>query len=197
MNGNKFYRAVLSIILFVVICFSVTSCAELDSYMQSVQGSLIGAEYNIEFFDNNGGLFLTAHGNNISMNADTDVDGNMSSVVNITIDGNQMVSCGSTAIFADTRLKPDAEFSMSDINSNGDGVAIVDTLLNSYKNAFGKPMVLVIQSQLGVPICAYSSNKVYWEVCDDLPKTTKLMVDGKAIYVHRANFQIIDLALLN
>ena len=57
-------------------------------------------------------------------------------------------------------------------------------------------MVLVIQSQLGVPICAYSGDNVYWEVCDDLPKTTKLMIDGKAIYVHRANFQIIDLSLL-
>lgn len=44
--------------------------------------------------------------------------------------------------------------------------------------------------------CAYSGDEVYWKVCDDLPKTTKLMVDGKALYIHRANFQIIDKALL-
>ena len=31
----------------------------------------------------------------------------------------------------------------------------------------------------------------------DLPKTTKLMIDGKALYIHRANFQIIDKSLLN
>ena len=75
-------------------------------------------------------------------------------------------------------------------------ITSVATLINGYRNAFGKPMVLVIQSQLGVPICAYSGDNVYWEVCNDLPKTTKLMIDGKAIYVHRANFQIIDLSLL-
>ncbi|MBR1828575.1 MAG: DUF5052 family protein, partial [Atopobiaceae bacterium] len=44
---------------------------------------------------------------------------------------------------------------------------------------------------------AYSGNNVYWEVQTELPKTTKLMVDGKALYVHRANFQIIDRNLLS
>lgn len=57
--------------------------------------------------------------------------------------------------------------------------------------------MVVIQSQLGDPICAYSGDGVYYEVCEDLPKTTKLMIDGKALYIHRANFQIIDKELLN
>ena len=73
---------------------------------------------------------------------------------------------------------------------------MIANIVNKYKNAFGKPTVVVIQSQLGDPICAYSGDKVYWEVCEDLPKTTKLMVDGKALYIHRANFQIIDKELL-
>ena len=29
-------------------------------------------------------------------------------------------------------------------------------------------------------------------VPEDLPKMTKLMVDEKALYIHRANYQIID-----
>lgn len=80
------------------------------------------------------------------------------------------------------------------VYNHSDGVANV---VNKYKNAFGKPVVVVIQSQLGNPICAYSGKDVYWKVCEDLPKTTKLMIDDKALYIHRANFQIIDLALLN
>ena len=46
-------------------------------------------------------------------------------------------------------------------------------------------------------ICAYSGDSVYYEVCSDLPKTTKLSIDGKALYIHRANFQIIDTSLLD
>ena len=45
-------------------------------------------------------------------------------------------------------------------------------------------------------IVAYSGEDVYWEIPDDLPKFTKLMIDGKALYIHRANFQIIDKSLL-
>jgi len=29
-----------------------------------------------------------------------------------------------------------------------------------------------------------------------LPKMTKLMIDGKALYIHRSNFDIFDKALL-
>lgn len=189
-------KIIVSLVLAVVMMLSLASCAEMDSYIQSMKGSLIGAEYNIEFYDNSGNKFLTAHGKNIDMLADTDSDGNMSSIVNITIDGQQIVSCGSTAIFAEAGLNREVDFTMNDIDSNGGNSTYISSIVNYYKNSFGKPMVLVIQSQLGVPICAYSGDNVYWEVCDNLPKTTKLMIDGKAIYVHRANFQIIDLSLL-
>lgn len=42
-----------------------------------------------------------------------------------------------------------------------------------------------------------SGDEVYWKIPKDLPKMTKLMIDGKALYIHRANFQIIDTALLD
>lgn len=189
-------KIIVSLLLAIVMVMSLASCAEIGSYFQSMKGSLVGAEYNIEFYDNSGSKFLTAHGKNIDMLADTDSDGNMSSIVNITIDGQQIVSCGSTAIFAEAGLNREVDFTMNDIDSNGGSPTYISSIVNYYKNSFGKPMVLVIQSQLGVPICAYSGDNVYWETCDDLPKTTKLMIDGKAIYVHRANFQIIDLSLL-
>ena len=38
--------------------------------------------------------------------------------------------------------------------------------------------------------------EVHWEIPEDLPKFTKLMVDGKALYIHRANFQMVDSSLL-
>ena len=117
----------------------------------------------------------------------------------ITIDGKQMESCGNTIIFAESGLKPDVDFSLNDIDSNFNGVTSLTSVakvVNKYKNYFGKSEVVVIQSQLGVPICAYSGEEVYWEIPDDLPKMTKLMIDGKALYIHRANFEIIDKDLI-
>ena len=103
-------------------------------------------------------------------------------------------------IFAEDGLEPEVDFKAPEIiTSTASGIAdntAVAGIVNRYRNLFGKSRVVVIQSQLGDPICAYSGDEVYWKVCDDLPKTTKLMVDGKALYIHRANFQIIDKALL-
>ena len=95
---------------------------------------------------------------------------------------------------------PDVDFQIENIDSETSGLGdntIIANVVNKYKNAFGKPVVAVIQSQLGDPICAFSGSNVYWEVCEDLPKTTKLMIDGHALYIHRANFQLIDRDLLN
>jgi len=84
-------------------------------------------------------------------------------------------------------LEPDVDFQIQDIHSTTDGSlgenTIIAKTVNFYKNAFGKPVVVVIQSQLGDPICAYSGENVYWEVCQNLPKTTKLMIDGRALYI--------------
>ena len=76
------------------------------------------------------------------------------------------------------------------------GNVAIARVLNKYKNDFGKSRIVVIKSQMGQPIAAFSGDNVYWEIPDDLPKMTKLMVDGKALYIHRANYQIIDKDLL-
>lgn len=113
----------------------------------------------------------------------------------------EIQNCGDTCIFAQGGLHPEAEFSQEDIYSKSTGKLSDNTyisgIVNAYKNQFGKSRIVVIKSQLGQPIVAYSGDKVYWKLPDDLPKMTKLMIDGKALYIHRANFQIIDKDLLD
>ena len=87
---------------------------------------------------------------------------------------------------------------IEDIDSSSGiaGLTSINRVLNNYENLFGKSRVVVIKSQLGTPICAFEGDDVYWEIPEDLPKMTKLMVDGKPLYIHRANYQIIDTALI-
>lgn len=203
----------LTIVLALLLALCLTGCAKLRSGVHDLHGSIIGNEYYIDIFDNSGIRTLRTHGKKI------DIDNNiveertyssttdewystktLSSVVTITVDGSQLISCGDTCIFYDKRLKPEYEFYLDSIESTSSGLsdtALISGLVNSVKNQFGKPMVVVIKSQMGAPIYAFSGNKVYWEVEDDLPRFTKLMIDGKALYIHRANFQIIDKDLLD
>lgn len=211
MNKSVFKR-----ILFILLCFAMvtalTGCALFKSNVHSLKGGLIGVSYTAEFYDNYGAKSLTATGKRIDISGNKvtelgfDSDGGtvtnytLSSVLTITIDGKEIQSCGDSIIFAESGLHKDVEFSISDIESESHGftnLTSVAKLINKYKNYFGKSRVVVIKSQLGVPICAYSGDEVYWEIPDDLPKMTKLMIDGKALYIHRVNFNIIDVELLD
>lgn len=200
-------------VLLVAITISGCSWAGFGSSINDLTGTIKGNTYECQFYSNSGELFMTAEGTNINMKpnivdeytySDTGwmVTETMSSVITITVDGKQIESCGSTVLFVEKGLEPDVEFDTSDIQIDSDAKGVEDMTIiaetvNKYKNYFGKGTVVVIQSQLGDPICAFSGDKVYWEVKEDLPKTTKLMIDGKALYIHRANFQIIDKDLLN
>ena len=171
----------------------------MRSVINDIHGSLIGNNYTIYTYDNYGSQTLKTSGKKISITGNkietTGYDSNgkevtgydLSSVITITIDGKEIESCGDTCIFVQKGLEPEVDFSLN---------ASIARVLNRYKNDFGKSRIVVIKSQLGQPIAAFSGDDVYWEVPEDLPKMTKLMVDGKALYIHRANYQIIDKKLL-
>lgn len=137
-----------------------------------------------------------------------------SSIVSIDIDGKDIESCGSTVIFYDTRLmKHDMELPTDTIMSDGGGNASISTPSDGYgaylvdawnlrmwywynakdlQNDEVGSRIVVVQSQEGDPICMFSGESVSWTVSKNLPKTTEICIDGKMLYIHRANFAIID-----
>lgn len=206
MNIRKRFLTVLT----VLALFS-SGCAAFSQRITELHGSIIGNTYTIDIFDNFGNKTLTTHGKKINVEPNvveeqvyTD-DGwgyteIVSSVLTINIDGKQMITCGDTAIFYEDGLLPDYNFSLEQIYSEG-SLAITETtllsgLVNSIKNDIGKSEVIIIKSQTGAPIYVFSGDSVRWEIPENLPKFTRLIVDGKALYIHRANFQIIDKSLL-
>nr|DAH80846.1 MAG TPA: protein of unknown function (DUF5052) [Caudoviricetes sp.] len=203
-----------NLILCVLLCICLSGCAMVQHQLNELNGTITGNTYLASFYSNNGEKFMTMSGQKIDIRSNFVKEyiydsgkgiymytKTASSVISILIDGKDVESCGSTILFAEDGLTPDVDFkSPNTINSsasNFEDNTMIAGIVNHYLNMFGKSRVVVIQSQLGNPICAYSGDEVYWTVCEDLPKTTKLMIDGKALYIHRANFQIIDKALLN
>lgn len=208
----KRIKALLATIICICVITGLTGCAANDDYMNDVKGNLSGNSYTIYTYDNYGQKVMTTTGDKINIAGNKtkskgyDSEGNettsydVSSVITILIDGKEIESCGDTCIFEQKGLNPEVDFTQEDITSHSTGKISENTyiagIVNYYKNYFGKSRVVVIKSQLGQPIAAYSGDEVFWKIPDDLPKMTKLMIDGKALYIHRANFQIIDKELL-
>ena len=140
----------------------------------------------------------------------------MSSVMSVFIDGKQIDSCGSTILFADDRLEK-LDMRVNDVinthvRTNITGIDTEEPWYSmnwkdwwtiqwwcineqSHGNTI-KPRIVIIQSQEGDPICMYGGSEVSWELCKNLPKTTHITIDGMDLYVHRANFSIVDTSLL-
>lgn len=195
------------VLLCLLLALNLSGCSWIRSQFAEFKGNLIGNSYTIDTFDNFGELLMTTHGSKISVegnytNASSDSKGDLTGVLTINVDGNQIISSGDTMIFYEDGLKPEFDWSVSQINSKDNPLDLTDNTLiagelNKIKNVFGKAEVILIQSQTGAPIYAFSGDKVYWEIPEDLPKFTRLNVDGKQLYIHRANFQIIDKKLLD
>lgn len=210
MNKKQKGSVWLLALVAMISIFVVSGCAKLASAINDIKGSLIGNQYTIYTYDNFGNLVLETSGKKIDIAGNpvktTSYDENgkvitgyeLSSVITITIDGNEIESCGDTCIFVQKGLTQDVDFTTETIKSSSGifDITSISAKLNQYKNKFGKARVVVIKSQLGNPIMAFSGDSVYWEIPEDLPKMTKLMIDGKALYIHRANFQIVDKELI-
>lgn len=212
---NRNLKRATGIITALCLTLSLGACAVFDSWTSDIKGQLVGQAFTMTAYDNSGNETLSAHGRKVGMEGNevtssksSSSDGSsststsLSAVVTVTIDGKEIESAGDTLIFNEDGLQPVKNYAKDKISASSDSSDWLDNTLvakplNRFKNLFGKQRIVIIKSQLGDPIEAYQGDKVYWEVRDDLPKTTKVEIDGKSLYIHRANFQIIDTALLN
>ena len=206
-----FFKSLLMLLVAALIATSLCGCEALIAKVKKVKGDLVGIAFTYYEYDSYGNRNFTVTGNKIGMegvrtkSVGYDSDGDLvttyelSSVVNITVDGYQHVACGSSLIFEEKGLSQVNVDIPEYLGSNKTGFSTITSVaswLNSIKNQIGKSKVIIIKSELGYPLAIYQGDSVYWEVADDLPKTTRISIDGKALYIHRVEFDIVDTDLL-
>lgn len=210
---KKYIKIVSAILIIVLMATSLTGCQWLDSILGRVQGELIGQNFTITAYSNYGDKILDAHGSKVTIGllensanspiieedgSTSNSSGFKSEVLDITINGKQMFSVGETLLFEEkgVDLITGYEIPTSLNASSGGGLVPVDTFINSIQNLIGKKMIVIVLSQMGTPIGVYQGKNVFVEIPDDLPKMTRLNIDGKSVYIHRANYVIADMELI-
>ena len=200
--------------IFMLLCFSLllTGCSLVDESFKEFKGELVGNDFTVKSYDNYGNLISKAIGDSVELSTfneqsfldslrsqEQDFQESGSSVIEVLIDGEQMISVGNTMLFIEDGIDYVEEFEQELIKvdtQNGLNIIGIDRLVNRFKNAFGKGRVVVVCSQLGIPIAMFEGDKVRVTIPNDLPKTTRITIDGKSLYIHRANFQIFDTDML-
>ena len=118
----------------------------------------------------------------------------------VKIDGYEWEHVGNTLVFAQNDAEMITDFQIPENiegKQSSTGLIAVDRVLNHYRNQIGKELVVVVFSQTGAPICMFQGDECYTEVPADLPKTTKIFIDGNLVYVHRANVDIFPAKLFD
>lgn len=196
MNLKKRNFSVVLATCLLICCLG--GCAAFQSFIGVLKGELFGNDYDIRQYDDYGNLVFTIHGDRVAMDCELDESGEISSYIDITIDGVSWKHVGSTLVFAQNGVDMITDFQIpEDMENSGSstGLMAVDRVINDYANLFGKDMVVLVSSQNGTPIGLFQGDDCYTEIPGDLPKTTLVSIDGKLVYVHRANVDIIPASL--
>ncbi|SUQ42933.1 hypothetical protein CNEONATNEC86_01223 [Clostridium neonatale] len=198
-------KPIICMSLVCLLGVSVLGCAKLKDWIGKIKGELVGQHFTITTYDDYANKTLSIEGKKVtvgllenSANFDAESTDFKSEVLEITINGKQMFQVGNTVIFEEDGLNVVEHYDIKDeIKANsGGGYVPFDRAVNKLKNELGKKKTIIISSQQGVPIGVYQGDDVYVTIPEDLPKMTRLNIDGKALYIHRANYVIIDTEMI-
>lgn len=190
--------------LVIILCLigtSIVGCAKIKDLVGKIKGDLVGQQFSISTYDDYGNKTLTVEGKKVTVgllqnsdNFDKKSSEFKSEVLEITVNGNQMFQVGNTAIFAEDGLDMVEGYDVpKDVKvDSGGGYVPLDRYINNIKNKIGKEKTIIISSQQGIPIGVYQGKDVYVTIPEDLPKMTRINIDGKTLYIHRANYTILD-----
>ena len=196
MKNMKRYLALALAVLALV--GGITGCAAVSSFLNTLKGELFGNDYKICQYDDLGNLVFTVYGDRVAMDCELDENGEVSSYIDITIDGKEWQHVGSTLVFMQEGVDMITDFQVPEemeSASSSTGLMAIDREINHYANLFGKKLVVLVSSQNGTPIGLFQGDSCYTEIPGDLPKTTLINIDGKLVYVHRANVDILPASL--
>ena len=195
------------LLLVLVLAASILGgCNWLEYKFGSIKEQFVGRELTIQTYDENSQLIDRVSGKSVSIEADDDfslkdIDGNTvekSSVLSITVGGDQMLHVGSSLIAFEDGLTNifDEYIQTVDIESFDRSVPFVNRMINDLQNlTTGKEKVVLIRSQSGQPLATFAGDDVSY-FATEIDKSTGIMIDGKYLFIYRCDYTIYDLALL-
>ncbi|HGS8723796.1 TPA: DUF5052 family protein [Enterococcus faecalis] len=193
----------IAMLLTVSVVFILAGCQDLNIFVKVFEQSFSGLEMTINTYDEESQVIDKIIGKSIKIERDSKFDTssgtNNSSVIQVTIGDKELHHVGSSMIVAENGLNNVFEkyATKVDIQNMQQGVPIINSLVNDFKNSFtGKEKLVLIRSQNGTPLATYAGNNVSL-YSTDVPKSTGLLVDGKYLFVYRCDYTIYDLALIS
>lgn len=192
--------------ILVLSTLLLTGCNSLFNEAGKMKEALKGREAIIQTYDEESNVIDRMEGKSISISSDNkfitvDSEGMVtekSSVISFTIGGESVVHVGSSLILHETGLENVfEEYSKQiDLKNLDRSTPFVNRMINDMKNmTTGKSKVILVRSQSGKPLATFVGDNVSY-FATEVDKSTGLLVDGKYLFIYRADYTIYDANLL-
>lgn len=202
MDIRKTIVAITAIALATIL----SGCAWLANIGEEFNRQWHGVSATLTSYNEEAQAIDRIHGTSFKVSRDTRFDtsndeggsNNDSQVLLISLGDNHVSHVGSTLLLAQDGLNDimtEANATL-DFVSTKRGTPWLNNLRENHQNLWrGKAKTLMIRSQNGTPLAVFSGDTV--EVFStDVPKSTQFRVDGKYLFVYRADYTVVDTELL-
>lgn len=196
-------KQLLVVGLLSITVIMLSGCQDIMNSFKQFEQSFKGLEMTVRTYDEQSQVMDKVQGKSVKIERDntfdTDEDSKDSSVIQITVDKNEMHHVGSSMIIEEKGLTNvfDEYADKVDINNTKRSVPMINSMVNDFSNSFkGKDKVILIRSQNGTPLATYAGNKVSM-YSTDVPKSTGILIDGKYLFIYRCDYTIYDKALVD
>lgn len=203
---RKQTKRIIAVTTLLIFTLTLSGCNFLDNELGKMKEELKGRDVIIQTYDESSQIIDRIEGKSVSINPDTkfsiqDSGGSTvekSSVLEITIGGKSILHVGSSLVLQEKGLENIFEeyAKTTDVTNTDRSIPFLNQMLNSFKNmTTGKDKVILIRSQSGQPLATYMGKNVSY-FSTDIDKSTGLIVDGKYLFIYRADYTIYDTELL-
>ena len=191
-----------------VMAMTLSGCVAGAMTFEDFNRSWNGISAEITTYDQSGELIDKVHGTSLqvslddrftetSLNSDGTILSSPGDVLLISIGESHISHVGSTMLWIEDGIEPIAGADTTvDITNKEQGTPWLNDLYEYNDNLWkGKAKTILIRSQDGDPIAVFSADEVE-VVGTAVPKSTMFRLDGKRLFVYRADYTTYDTVLL-
>lgn len=135
----------------------------------------------INFYDDFGTNILSIDGNKICLEACCSYADSPTNLVTLSMDGCIISQASNTFIVVSDGIQSINSFNISAISD----VANISSTQNISK-------LVLIYTNSQVPIAVFGGQSIHTENLENLPETTKVIIDGLSLYIHKAHYLIVN-----
>lgn len=195
----------VALLLFsCLMLFTLAGCSNIQNWELSLRSKVGGLPLTVSTYDANGQKIDQIKAKSVNIHTDKklsqkDESGKEnSSVIDVDYGNQRMTHVGSTLIAYEGLKNYEDAYNKRHINVNeqNKSVPLLNSMYQDFKNDWdGSEKVVMIRSQLGMPIAVFTGKHVSIHK-SDMKNSTQFVIDGHRLFVYRADYTVYPIASL-